>query len=362
MHKTISITEFALLIFIAIVIWIIPEPFQKPFRVAVLFFSPFYLIERRSAKIKCSSFVLISAILFVIVALCFSGKYQSSIINIFFATLLLVGLQFYPYCLSDAQLRFARRVATLCCFSIIIQLLLLRSSDGRPKLAYETNLGGAYLFLFFIYCDVISHRFGKICVLISSLFLLSRLLIFSIGLYYCLNFIEKKKISIRLKWAPTYCVVISSFVFFNIWFTREVKVATGYDASINRVIELNDNSNMLRFLANYEIVKSRDKNLIWGYGNIVKDQNNQYYSRYSIMPHNELFDSIAEFGLVLTVLFVLYSFKSAKKLFNKRTYKYFFPVLLYTLILWVRFLVVPSLEMFLFFAMMNIYNNQKKDG
>lgn len=181
-------------------------------------------------------------------------------------------------------------------------------------------------------------------------------------MYYGIRFFEKTRLELKLNWFLTYCILFVFFIAFNFWFTREVNVAVGYDASLNRVIELNDNSNMLRFSTNCDIIKSNDENLLWGYGDIVKNSNNPYYIRHTVMPHNEVLDSVAEFGLILTICFACLVFVPASKLFNKRTYKYFFPVLLYTLILWVRFLVVPSLEMFLFFAMMNIYNNQKKDG
>ena len=146
MHRTITTRDFFLLMFISITIWVIPEPFQKLFRVAVLVSSPFLLIERKS-KFNLRSFVSILSVFFGVVVICLSGNFQSSIINIVFSALLLFVLPSFQCCLSESQIRSARKIALLCCFSMLVQLVLLRSSDGRPKLAYETNLGGAYLSL-----------------------------------------------------------------------------------------------------------------------------------------------------------------------------------------------------------------------
>jgi len=63
------------------------------------------------------------------------------------------------------------------------------------------------------------------------------------------------------------------------------------------------------------------------------------------MPHNELFDSIVEFGIIAVLFFSIFSLPVFQKYTNFNNIEFFLPVLLYTMILWVKFVLVPSFEM-----------------
>ena len=94
-----------------------------------------------------------------------------------------------------------------------------------------------------------------------------------------------------------------------------------------------------------------DPRFLWGYGAISgKNANPEYVFNYHLMPHNELLDSIAEFGYIATLLFVIFSIPLYNRYFSGRMYDYYIPLVIYTMILWARFMIVPSPEMaFIFF-------------
>ena len=118
----------------------------------------------------------------------------------------------------------------------------------------------------------------------------------------------------------------------------------------DRVTNLADGSNQTRFIYNMNILEGvfidHDHKFLWGYGAISGEgANPEYVYNYHLMPHNELLDSIAEFGYIVTFLFLLFSIPLFNKYFSWRLYDYYIPLVIYTMILWARFMIVPSPEM-----------------
>jgi hypothetical protein len=155
------------------------------------------------------------------------------------------------------------------------------------------------------------------------------------------------------------------FFLFNIWFLQNVEIAGAYNSGADRVVEVNDGSNKLRFIANlsvlYSLFVEPDANLIYGYGNI-DDLTNKYRDNYLLMPHNEILTSIAEYGYLTTIVFVLISFSVLRKYFSFTLFHYLIPLFVYTLILWVRFMVIPSFEMIFIAVMLNINQSKAKNN
>lgn len=145
------------------------------------------------------------------------------------------------------------------------------------------------------------------------------------------------------------------FFIFNFFFLLNVEKGESYDNSINRISQVNDGSNFLRFTINATVLDALfvDPNFKFGYGNITGGHSSEYESNYMLMPHNELLDSVAEFGYLFTLYAFFFSGLFYRKCFVRCNYEYVIPIIIYTLILWERFLIVPSLEMFFILIMLN---------
>jgi hypothetical protein len=336
-----------------IVFFVLPDPegLQKPFRILLgLSFVIIYLalLIKKEIALKTLWPVVIGGVL--ILLMIFRGTFQTSLIN---AYLCLFGLLCIPhlfFILTPIRKNNLNYINVLCVLSFIFQFMVFSSEDGRPSLAYQLNLSGAYLFLFFIYSDILKNEHGKLLVFALSLILLSRLLIFSIVLFYLVRYFKKYfKLQIQ-KLKVTYIVIFSYVVltFFSLWYVVNIKSKIDYDTSINRVTSLNDGSNRVLFLANTLVIGTIfaapfDSKVLLGFGpveNYIKATKGSL-----IMPHNELFDAIVQFGIVTVIFFSLFSLPIFNKITSYSNIEYYIPILFHTLLLWVRFLLVPSFEM-----------------
>jgi hypothetical protein len=127
--------------------------------------------------------------------------------------------------------------------------------------------------------------------------------------------------------------------------------------------KINDESNQLRFLTNTLAIGTiytspLDTRVLLGFGpveNFIKTTKGSL-----IMPHNELLDAIVEFGIITVIFFALFSMPIFNKVTSYSNIEYLIPLLSYTLLLWVRFLIVPSFEMLFIVFMLNITNSKKR--
>ena len=196
--------------------------------------------------------------------------------------------------------------------------------------------------------------------------LLSRALIFSISIYYILTIIRNNipNFIFKINFKYIYSILVLSFFTFNFWFLLNVTVNPLYKADTSRVTEVNDQSNKMRFLINTKVITGvfidKDERLKFGYGQISKGVSEEYTSKYDLMPHNELLMSVAEYGYIFTLLCIFFVLSIYNKFFNKKNIATIVPLLFYTLILWVRFLIVPSFEMIFIFYLLKI-NSQENE-
>jgi hypothetical protein len=363
-----SYVGFLVFVSMLIVFFILPDPegLQKPFR--ILLASTFVIIYvaqliKREVPLKTLVIVIATGCLFLIMVN--RGTLQTSFVN---ASLCLFGLLCFPsltFKLTDVRRTNLIYIHTLCFISIIIQFLIFSSADGRPTLAYEINLSGAYLFLYFLFSDVLKLKHGKILVIFLSLLTLSRLLIFSILLFYIVRYLKQYirfsfvKINVTL-------IVISAYILisiFSLWYVVNIKAEINYDPTINRIGTLNDESNELRFLANTLVLGTiykapLDSKVLFGFGPV---ENFIHATKGSlVMPHNELFDSIVEFGIITVIFFSIFSLPIFNKVTSYGNIEYLIPILFHTLILWVRFLLIPSFEML--FILFLLYLSRESNG
>lgn len=344
---------FLVFVSMMIIFFILPNPegLQKPFRVLLgLSFMIIYfaLLIKKEISPKTLWPLVIGGIL--LLTMIYRGTIQTSFIN---AYLCLFGLLIVPtlfFELTPIRQTNLTYIHVLCILSFIIQFLIFSSGDGRPRLAYEINLSGAYLFLFFLASDILNNKHGKLLVIALSLFTLSRLLIFSILLFYLIK-LTKKYAKNWLQKQNALRIIIASYVFisfFSLWYAANIKSKIAYETGISRLATLNDGSNELRFIANTLVMatiytRPLDAKVLLGFGpveNFIKATKGSL-----IMPHNELFDSIVQFGLLTVLFFAFFSLPLFNKVTSFANIEYLIPLLFYTLILWVRYLLVPSFEM-----------------
>ncbi len=365
-----SYVGFLIFVSLLVIFFVIPDPegLQKPFRILLaVTFVVIYISQIIRREISLKSLVPAMGAACLLVIMINRDTLQTSFFN---AILCLFGVLCLPsitFKLDDTRRTNLIYIHTLCLISIFIQFIVFSSKDGRPTLAYEINLSGAYLFLFFLFSDVLKIQYGKIAVILLSLITLSRLLIFSMALFYLVRYLKPYfqewlgRINIRI-------IVVSSYVLisvFSLWYVANIKREINYDTSVKRLTTLNDGSNEMRFFANTLVMASVymapfEAKTLFGYGkveNYIKATKDSL-----IMPHNELFDAIIEFGIVTLVFFGIYTLTEYHKLTNYNNLEIFLPVLFYTLILWVRFLLVPSFEMIFIFFMLNLASGKQPNA
>jgi len=359
---------FLVFVSMMLIFFVLPDlkGLQKPFRIllglsfAVIYFA---LLIKKEIGRKTLWPVVIGGLL--VVSMFYRGTLQASFIN---AYLCLFGLLILPYLffsLTPIRKTNLNYIHVLCILSFLIQFMVFSSPDGRPSLAYEINWSAAYLLLFFFYSDILNNRHGKLLVIVLSLFTLSRLLIFSIILYYLVRYFKKYfKPWLQKQNVTRFAIASYLFItFFSLWYATNVRSKIVYDTSINRIASINDDSNKLRFIANTLVIGSiyaapLDTRVLFGYGpvnNFIKATEGSL-----IMPHNELFDAIVQFGIITVIFFSLFTLPIFNKVTSYDNIEYFIPILFYTLILWVRFLLVPSFEMLFILFMLNIISEKRR--
>jgi hypothetical protein len=359
---------FLVFVSMMIVFFILPDlkGLQKPFRIllglsfAIIYFA---LLIKKEISLKTLWPVIIGG-LFVGLSI-LRGTFQASFVNVYlclFGVLCIPNLFFNLTPIRKTNLNY---IHILCIASIIIQFFIFSSADGRPSLAYEINWSAAILFLFFLNSDVLNSKYGKLLVIVLSLITLSRLLVFSIILFYFIRHFKKYFYSWLIK-VKASTILFTSYIFilfFSIWYVANIKADIVYDSTISRIGKINDESNKLRFLANTLVIGTiytspLDTKVLLGFGpveNFIKTTKGSL-----IMPHNELLDAIVQFGIVTVIFLSFFSMTIINKVTSYSNIEYLIPILFYTLILWVRFLIVPSFEMLFILFMFNIANQKSK--
>jgi membrane protein insertase Oxa1/YidC/SpoIIIJ len=150
---------------------------------------------------------------------------------------------------------------------------------------------------------------------------------------------------------------------FSLWYVANVKARISRDNNISRVTTINDESNKMRFFANavtMGIIYSApfDDKVLFGMGSIENFTNAT--KGEVIMPHNEIFDAIVEYGIISVILFSILSFSFFNKVTSYSNLEYYIPIVFHTLILYVRILIVPSFEMLFILFLLFIVRKQEK--
>lgn len=357
---------FLLFAFMMVIFFVIPEVegIQKPFRVMLcLSFPVIYFALLIKKEISYQTLLPVAVATILVVFMVIRGTLQSAFINAWLCLFGLLCLNRLFFDLTKERKENLRYIYLLAVLSILLQFLLFPYEDGRPKLAYQFNLSGAYLFLFFIAADILGYKWGKLLVIVLSLFMVSRLLIASIVIYYLVRF-GKKYFTIVIGRLNAITITLLCFAFislFSLWYTSQIRSDISYESGYRRIIRLNDGSNQLRFIANTAVLNtvftlSPNPKILFGYGpveNFIKEK------KIPKMPHNELFDALVEFGLLSVIFFSMITLPAFNRIVSFANLEYFIPVLFHTLILWVRYLLIPNPDMLFILFLLYIANKEK---
>lgn len=357
MNKT-TIDSFFLFSIFVLFFWI-PASIQVPFRVFILFLFNIYAFGICKNKIKyLCPFVLVT---FFILYKIECGSFDNSLLMVLFSVSPIL-------CFNSVgdRLFVKRRIIYVSCIiaiiGAIIQLCIFRY-NGRPTLSYEINHSGSFVFLLFLYCDYIGFKIGRVIVALFSLLLLSRLCILGILLVFIVRFI--KYILLNQSFKVSYFIVIIllgvATSAFSIWYTLNMKDSiTATSDSSDRLKGVNDGSNYYRFMINsrvlMDIYDGNKKMLYEGYGDLAKDDD--YSTSFGSQPHNELIKHTAQYGLLFTLFLMFISSRYYSKLICYNDLEYIVPIFIYAQILWVRYTIVPSLEMIFIFYLLTLKINK----
>ena len=358
---------FLLFSLMMVIFFVIPgyEGLQKPFRIALcLSFPVIYFALLIKKEINYSTLFPLAGATLLMAFMALRGTLQSSFVNAWLSMFGLLCMNVLFFELTKERKENLRYIHLLAVLSILIQFLIFTHVDGRPRLAYEINQSGAFLFLLFIAADILGSKWVKLLVMALSIFTLSRLLIFSIVIYYLVKY-GKRYFAKAIARLNAISITLTCFVtisLFSLWYTSNVHSSIYYETGFNRIIRLNDDSNQIRFRDNAMALNAifklpTEPQVLFGYGpaqNYLKAKKTEH------IPHNELLDSIIEFGLITVIFFSFFTLPVFNKLVSFANLEYFIPLLFYTTILWVRYLLVPNPEMLFILFLLFISNTKNR--
>lgn len=332
--------------------YLVPEEYQVPFVSLILIvclylYISFSLKHNNTNLHEITSLMIIPFILLIGFA---CGTFHASMVVVVLTIPAILLFNKIDFEINVTNKKYLRYISYCCLIGIILQMIFYRY-ENRPRMGYEINLTGAYLFTFFLLADLLKSKLIKVFVIFLSLLLLSRLLILAISFFY---FVRLTKPMIRCipfitRWRVLVLLFVSLTSVFSVVYVDIMGgsiLSTTDDRS--RLTTINDGSNYERFSINDKVITSLVKGSdvhLWlgGYGDTVN--NKLYVAEYGNMPHNEIIKSITQFGLLTTILFFYITSANFKKVVGRNNIEYILPLLLYTQIFWVRFTVVPSILM-----------------
>jgi hypothetical protein len=345
------------------VFFIVPAPYQHWLRVllGVIFFA-LYVFVPMPKRLRNHSALMLATLCTLGVVMFARGTLVTSYVNMLLCCTGLVCIfHFTAGCYANTKA--LARLHLVCGVALVLQAAAYsyEGVEGRLTLGYELNHSGAYLFLFFLLSDALRKRWWKLLVIAASLLLLSRALVFALALFYLIRYSKKcfrRALQRFLNPAALVCGAYILFGCFSFWYVQNMVPEEMYDNTKSRLTKVNDGSNYLRFSANRTLLEDiaeapLSANVLLGRGDVA-------FKGPTMMPHNEFFNNVLEVGVIASLILAFFSLSviNKLKLVSFCNVEYFLPLLFYTLILWVRFLVTPSFEM-IFIVLLLRFTQQK---
>lgn len=358
-----KINAYKLFLILGTIFYIIPSSIQIPIIVLYLVILNIYILDKWKKLLNCMLLLLI-CIFFVFLKISYN-TFDTSILIVFLSILPIYYFQNIKISFNYERYKLTRKFLILWMLGIIVQLSFYRY-NGRPNMSYEINQSGSFIFLFYLLSDVFKMKYLKIIVILISFLLISRLLIGCILLFELLRAIKPlgRKFLRKLSYIGLFLSASILLGAISIWFMINMadKISGGGD-DISRLTTLADGSNYIRFKINADIIlnfiSGNDSHLYTtGYGDL--GQNKLYINKYILMPHNEFLKGIAQYGIGFIVFCMCISKRAFREFLTYTNIEFISTIIIYTLILWVKFFITPSPEMF-FILLLLLFKGKIED-
>lgn len=323
-----------------------------------------YLFFRIRNKGYLFYIVIISMITIIFSKLLVYKELDFSIIYI------LSSLIYVKYLLTvSIDSKFVDRLMKLSFFTYIFQILIYSWITGEKFISFVTdkNYTGYFLFILFNYFFM-KKNYGKAMVLLSlGLFTFSRNFYLVIILFMLFSIKEIKDVFRRILRIslPTYMLIILIiFTFSYIFISLNDFTLPSYSfkQGLDRIIDLNDQSNYIRLSANiFSISQSSVTEFLLGH----KDGAYIFYDNFpdkTIYPHNLFFALTYQTGILVTFLFIIYYVKVLS--INKDFLRYFVGILCYDMFLgmWSFYGFMIVLQLLIIKSLSNEQSDKKIDN
>lgn len=343
-----------LFVLIILLFFLVPASVQVPFRVLLLFAFNIYLLGINKRVGRYVFLLLVS--LFFLIYKYVVGSFDTSLLMVFLSIGPVYFFDVIAAKIKEVDRKSMLGVIFVSVIGVVLQLCIFRY-EGRPNMSYEINQSASYLFLLLLLCDFLKFKKTGVLVFILGALLLSRLFLLSSFVFLFLKYFKKFLPPFIFRISFTKIIILFFIItsIFSFWYAVNMADNMGETSdSSSRLKSVNDGSNLVRFLINMKILEGvyegDDQLIMNGYGNLT--DNTAYIDEYLGQPHNEPVKHIAQYGIIFTLFLLFVSRNYYSKVCRYETAEYIYPVVLYTQFLWVRFTIIPSLEMIFIFYLL----------
>jgi len=306
--------------------YIKPEYIDLFFYILLLSFTTFFFIVNRVSKYDLKYYALIFISIVPPILLRDYLNFHWLYIIIFY---IILKINYTPSNKLISLILFS------CLISVIVQMCIFKSSDGRPVLSIgDPNYSSYYIAILILLSVSYNKKIISLIFIILATLMISRvfylwLIIFIILYFFKPIFIKLPKInSILYLITILFTPVIFSLIF--IYYIPEVSVV--YSSDYSRLTNFLDKSNLDRAFANLHFINSvldSPINLFSGF-NIDTYTENVFYNT----PHASIYSTVFNYGIVFIVAELLIF----KKYFSTITKSYLSYAFIVSWLAWQCFL------------------------
>jgi hypothetical protein len=353
--KSNKITLYLLFLYIIIAIYIIPYgtvPHAKifyPFISSFVFITSYAFHEKYNLKE-----ILFFLLLFMLVFINFSySKLVSSV------TLILIYI--IKKRKTNINKKFIKTLYWISLVSIAVQLLTYRYHGYTTRIVLspiDPNISGHFMLLYFYFSNKNKFYLGIILSLLCIPLFLSRNYFLAIIIFYLIKVLKVKldKIMKKIRFEHLFIILNLSLIFLSFFWIKEIGTQENFFYKSKELLRLIDNSNYMRFFANYRVINYFINDLylfLFGFGNNFEAFFLKPNEWWTVLPHSSFIYFIAKNGFLFSSLYFFSLSKYINKFFTYKNYEYIYSYLIFSLFLYGAFSGVEII--FLFFILIMDY-------
>lgn len=332
--------SYGLILYGMVILYVIPYTWQIPHAkmfLPLLTLALIFLLLQRRRKVLLVDIILSCA---AILASCFN--YSSYVFLRHTLPICLMSIGFS----SIRQLQIKRSyLLALCWLSMICmsyQMTVYRrvEFEGSTRVTLsvgDPNSSGLYMLLFFFLCYKIRFIPGIIFAIVSSGLFLSRNYMIALILFGAILAVEKlapKLVDLitRVGFFPLFTIANAFGIWVGEFYINNVEVGFAYETGSSRLFSFNDQSNLIRFLANDFLLKSYSSNLrtaIRGYG----EDYEAVFRPIKAIIHNSFLEVLAYAGILIGIVYFCILVRTIGNYYTRTNVKYIIPYVFFGLFL-----------------------------